>query len=44
MDWTIALQVEAATMEAMADRMPYTVIGWVDGNMVACIGSTWVTL
>lgn len=45
----IALQVEAATLEAMASRTAYTVVGFEDdGTLVARIagplGDFWITL
>ncbi len=45
----IALQVEAATIDAMFSRTPYTVVGFeADGSLVARIagpmGEFWITL
>lgn len=46
---SIALQVEAATIEAVKGKQAYTVVGFEpDGDMVAFIngefGSYWITL
>jgi hypothetical protein len=43
-DFVFQMACERAMIEAMTDKIEYTVVGFIEGHIVTLINDNWVTL